>query len=524
MRHLASLGTMTLALTLALAPRPARAEVRHVGPTDPLPSAIAALGPGDELVLASGTYTVDVLFQVSVSGTADAPIVIRGEGATRPVITRSNAAQNLVNVSGQHLVFRGLEFVGGSRGLRFMSGASHVTVEDCRVHDMEDNAISANDHGGDYAGFVFRHNEVFNTGGTGEAFYLGCNNDDCQFHDSLIEGNWIHDTNGPAVSQGDGIEIKEGSYGNVIRDNVIHDTNYPCIITYSTVGNGPPNVIERNLLFRCGDHAIQSAADVVIRNNIILGAAADGIHSQHHQSGDPANIEIVHNTILKASGDAIRMTGITGSILVANNAIYASGGRAIRMAGALGGLVVSGNVGTGTLEGVTSGFDASGELARDFVGATLSGGVPNDVFPRAGSALVAAGDPAHVVTDDFDGTSRGGIADVGAYAFGAGVGPGWALAEGFKPPPTPITPGDPDAGMSAGEDAGVVAPLDAGSIPEGVDAGRLSGADASSPPTTGGEASGCGCRASGRSAPSAPLALALALVAVLVHRRRRATG
>ena len=79
--------------------------------------------------------------------------------------------------------------------------------------------------------------------------YLGCNNNGCRVANSLIEGNYIHHTNGPTVEQGDGIELKEGSYGNIIRDNVIHDTNYPGIITYSTVGNGPPNVIEGNLIW-----------------------------------------------------------------------------------------------------------------------------------------------------------------------------------------------------------------------------------------------------------------------------------
>ena len=108
------------------------------------------------------------------------------------------------------------------------------------------------------------------TNGTGEGMYLGCNSDECRVVNSLIEGNYVHHTNGPSVEQGDGIELKEGSYGNVIRDNVIHDTNYPGIITYSTLGHGPANIIEGNLIWNSNDNAIQSAADVVIRNNIVL--------------------------------------------------------------------------------------------------------------------------------------------------------------------------------------------------------------------------------------------------------------
>src|SRR5262249_6196912 len=160
----------------------------------------------------------------------------------------------------------------------------------------------------------------------------------------------------PNVSQGDGIEIKEGSYANIVRDNVIHDTGYPCIITYSTVGNGGPNVIERNVLWNCGDHGIQSAADVVIRTNIILRSAAHGIATQPEQAGTPSNIQIVHNTILHAKNDAIASTGITGSVVIANNAVYAPAGNAIRVGGDLGQVIVKGNVGTGSLSGVSAGL------------------------------------------------------------------------------------------------------------------------------------------------------------------------
>src|SRR5262249_25587908 len=146
------------------------------------------------------------------------------------------------------------------------------------------------------------------------------------------------------------------SYGNTVRDNVIHDTGYPCIITYSTVGNGPPNIIERNVLWNCGDHGIQSAADVVIRNNIILGAAQNGIANQPHQAGTPSNIQILHNTVLAPQNDAIASTGITGSVLIANNAVYAQSGNAISVDGVLGEVTVAGNVGVGGLAGASNGL------------------------------------------------------------------------------------------------------------------------------------------------------------------------
>ena len=214
--------------------------------------------------------------------------------------------------------------------------------------------------------------------------------------DSLIEGNYVHHTNGPTVEQGDGIEIKEGSYNNIIRDNVIHDTNYPCILTYSTVGNGAPNVIERNVMWNCGDHGIQSAADAIIRNNIILGSNADGIAMQPHQAGSRATLTVVHNTVLHPTNDAISVSGVGGlggdrqqRALRAEwqrdpgRRIARLGGRARQRRHRRS-------------RGATGGF-THGSLAADFVAANFSGQPPNDVFPKAGSKLIGAGDVAHVV-------------------------------------------------------------------------------------------------------------------------------
>jgi len=45
-------------------------------------------------------------------------------------------------------------------------------------------------------------------------------------------------------TQGDGIEVKQGSHHNWIYSNHVHDTRYPCILVYGTGGKGL-NVIEQ---------------------------------------------------------------------------------------------------------------------------------------------------------------------------------------------------------------------------------------------------------------------------------------
>src|SRR2546426_212276 len=81
--------------------------------------------------------------------------------------------------------------------------------------------------------YIIRGNHIHHTGllassvGTteGEGMYVGCNNATCVASNHLIEGNYIHHTRGTSAGGNDGIEVKAGSYGNIIRNNVIHDTN-----------------------------------------------------------------------------------------------------------------------------------------------------------------------------------------------------------------------------------------------------------------------------------------------------------
>jgi len=248
---------------------PALAASYEVGPSANLGQEIAKLKAGDELVLQGGTYTLTSKLTIGVSGTAALPIVIRSKDGETAHITR-DASQNVINVeNAQYVVLRRLEVSKGSHGIRMLA-SSFITVEDCHIHDTADVALSANVGGSKYQGLIIRRNHIHHTNGTGEGMYLGCNNDGCQMFDSLIEGNYVHHTNQSTVSQGDGIEIKQGSYNNIVRDNVIHDTNYPCILVYGTAGKAV-NLLERNAMWNCGDHGIQAEADAIIRNNLLLG-------------------------------------------------------------------------------------------------------------------------------------------------------------------------------------------------------------------------------------------------------------
>jgi hypothetical protein len=75
--------------------------------------AVAGLQPGDQLVLAAGTWSVNRLWDIQISGTAEAPIWIVAEPDARVVLTRPDARQNVLNIGQttpvKYLCLRGVE-------------------------------------------------------------------------------------------------------------------------------------------------------------------------------------------------------------------------------------------------------------------------------------------------------------------------------------------------------------------------------------------------------------------------------
>jgi hypothetical protein len=529
-------GGWVLGLGCSMIAMPAAAAIVNVGPGDDVEAAINAAQPGDEIVLAGGEYMLTELFSVTIAGTEDQPIIIRAADGEQPHLHRPNADQNIIDIaSATWAEIRGIEFSGGSAGIR-ISAADHLTIEDCEIHDTNDVALRANDGGATYESLHIVHNHIHDTDNTGEGMYLGCNENACQVANSVIERNWVHHTNQATVSQGDGIELKEGSHDNVIRDNVIHDTSYPCILSYSTANNGGANAIERNVMWNCGDHGIQSAADAVIRNNIILSANSSGIAMQMHQSGSPQNLLVVHNTIMKVTGDAIALRNAVGEVTIANNAVYAQAGSAIFIgAGNNAGVVLAGNVGLGGVSGGDGSGYVDGDPAVDLVAGHFDGAPPIDVFPAAGGALVGTGDAAYVVEDDFNTLARGGVADVGAYLFDPEGNPGWPLAPEFKDFPDgggetgdeTGEPGDETGSVDDTGGSGGAATGDSGSGSGSAGSDGSGGAATAGSDGTGGSAGageddggGCGCRSN----PVSPAGAASWLLMLIMAVRRRSAA
>lgn len=364
-----------------------------------LKSAVAALQPGQRLELGSGTWSVDSFFSIDLAGTSLAPIWITAQPGATPVITRPDNGQNALNIGAnqeaRYLVLQGLEITGGDTGIKIFH-ATQVWIDGCHVHHTGGAGVAANTY--DTSWLHLTRNEIHHTDGTAEGMYLGANDGVVAMHHSVIAHNHIHDTFG---DQGDGIELKQGSFANRIVENEVHDTKYPCITVYGTDGL-EPNVIERNVCYRSQDNVMQVQGDAIVRGNLIVGGT-QGFQSHDHQ-GLSMNLEVVHNTIVSANRGAnlANWNGRPGMVF-ANNAVYSQTSQAVVFGSGSSGVEIAGNVAFGAVVGAAAGF-ATGTGLADFAGLAWDGSAL-DATPSAGGALIGQADLIWLFEADLHGAA-----------------------------------------------------------------------------------------------------------------------
>jgi hypothetical protein len=382
-----------------------------------LRTAMNALLPGQRLVVGAGTYSISSYFNLTCSGTGTAPITIEAAPGATVVFVQTFGGENVMNVgSGSpvgYVIIRGIEWTGGDEGIRFYDCAN-VWFDRNHVHDTPSAAVTANTNNTDH--LYLTRNDIHHTGGTGEGMYLGANAGAVIMHDSVIALNHVHHTNGPTVTQGDGIEVKQGSWGNLIAENWVHDTGYPCILVDGTAGQ-PQNIVERNTCYNSGDNVFQIQGQCIVRNNLAINGAGAAFASQNHQ-GAPTNLQVVHNTFIN-SGRAAGLSDWAGaaSMVFANNVCYSKNSNSIYFFGSTAGITLAGNVTSGPVQGLGSGFVPTSNVANplgDFTSVAWDASLRN-ALPVAACTIINSGNATYAVPTDITGASRASQLESGCY-------------------------------------------------------------------------------------------------------------
>jgi len=247
--------------------------------------------PGSTVCLSAGTYEEAETVNFTRSGEAGAPITftaVPGEAVTIQgslYVVEGVSYLNLLDlvISGfrywgvslqgdnEHIVFSGLEIIGGEAGFHFTEGESgqppsngpvtDVLVEDSIIHGAMYTAVDCTP--GPCNSIVFRRLEIYGAGI--EAGYGGDGLGLERGQDVLVEDCYIHDNGG------DGIDLNSRDFD----------------------GNVPGIIVRRNRVARNHLEGIKLWAGGRMENNLVWGQGIDPVMVGKY----PSTVEMYNNTI-----------------------------------------------------------------------------------------------------------------------------------------------------------------------------------------------------------------------------------
>ncbi|TDD29793.1 lyase precursor [Kribbella turkmenica] len=425
-----------------------RARAVRARTLDELRRAIAAAGPGDEIVLANGTYAVPDGRTIAIQGkrgTADAPITVRAESIGGVTLTGSRGFvfgdSSYVTVSGfdlrqrttfevptscHHVRISRNDFqLADVEGLHWlMIRGDHATVERNHFHGRSTLGVFLGVEGprSDTMARGVRisrnhfSDHTFAGDNGGEPIRLGLSGRSLSDAGAIVEYNLFERVDGDPEA----ISVK--SSGNTIRYNTIRDSLGGIVLRH-----GNRSRVEGNHLL-AGSNGIRIYGnDHMIVNNYLERIGGSGVvlgsgNVQDHKPEDspesrrgndaPDRVTIALNTILSCgtaiSGESQR-TLPPRECTIADNLLVGDAGRVLVSMPYLQGISWSGNLCWGA---AADGNIPGGFSRKDPQLTTGSDGVRR--LSSGSPAINAASRTYANVTRDVDGHPRTGRADVGA--------------------------------------------------------------------------------------------------------------
>ena len=495
-------SAVLVALALAAAPG-ARAATIQVGPGDSYDK-IEGAGPGDEVVIAPGTYAFRV--HLTRAAPADQPIVIRAQDPANPPVW--NLAGTLVeNAPGSYTAgdrgrgcwqisggtnyhISGIVFTNcstashNSAGLRYYNGARGIVLRDC----------------------VFRQNDNGLTGGT----------EDSEITVEHSEFDRNGNLQAPSSAPTHNIYVYAGTF--TLRTSYVHDpVQGQNFHIRSRVGTLEYNWFARAHSYEgdlmTDDDGAGSAQSLLLRGNVIVQGAAPQNDSQIiavYNDGDldglALGVRLVHNTLVGNGGHAalVHLSNEDGTAMTAelSNNIISGTTRPVLVETSAAATV------TGTKNWLATGV-APGQLTDSVQSSAAGFANPGamDFTLAPGSAAIGAASQEvtglpdrEYYRDEIEARmvrARASARDLGAFestTTGAGIGP-------YGDPLPPAAGGGSGGGGGSGSGGGTGSGGTAG--------GGGSGSSSSS-----------GCGTSG-TAPALALVLAVGALARSSRRGRR---
>lgn len=271
--------------------------------TTSLHAALLSVTPGDEIVLAPGTYYDEdgvagtaSHFPATIDGTSDARITLRGEDPDNPPLLSGSDAgsRTVLRVFADYWTVRDIAVTNGQKGIIF-DNANYGRIINCHVYGIGYEAIHIRD-GSDHC--LVEGCNVHDTGirnkGFGEAIYVGTDGGSWGRYDPYVWNTTIRNcTLGPNIAA-EAFDIKEGTQDTLIELNTVDATgisgsNY----ADSFVDLKAARVIVRyNTFIRNGAEKLKKGIAIIYRGTE-YSAYENVIHDNYFYLDGITNINLV---------------------------------------------------------------------------------------------------------------------------------------------------------------------------------------------------------------------------------------
>jgi len=344
---------------------------------------IDELRPGYTLLVKQGTYRLPNWDIKDLHGTAEAPINIKAEPGT--VIEGFSQAFSVLRMEDVSYVnFQNFEIrssaqtLGGIDGIRITGRKSHhINLNNLNIHDVSGRGIKVSALEASHIKIL--DSTIYNCDSSG--ITLGYP-EKYIVHDSVVQNNYIHhcpkDKDRKAYY---GIQIREGSFANIIKNNVLHDIgskNKAGITVYygPNYRSGNPeqkvNKVQDNILWNIRNQAITAISNAFIENNVVfntnIGFEFLGYSNNSAiENGVIENLIIRDNSVFSCKDECVRIKDweqALNNVKFLNNFIYQNQPQKYALKGIAGKGVFKNNVYYGLNE-IKKGFSLATE--NDFV-------------------------------------------------------------------------------------------------------------------------------------------------------------
>lgn len=268
-----------IVLSLAIASCAQENQGKVVKTIEEFNAAAASLQPGDEIVLANGTWT-DVEFELRAHGEPDNPVTLRAEESGKVIIT----GQSNLRFSGEHIVVSGLVFKDGftptSAVIAFRTSEDELASNSRVTNTVIDNFSNPERQDSDSwitlygKNNQFDRNSLLNKGNRGVTLAVRMNTEASRENGHIIEYNYFGPRQTLGSNGGETLRIGTSHYSRefsntIVRKNYFDRTSGELeIISSKSCGNE----IRDNVFFESqGTLTMRHGHFTVVENNYFLG-------------------------------------------------------------------------------------------------------------------------------------------------------------------------------------------------------------------------------------------------------------